>query len=206
LYQISVASPAYDKLEKNAPSFDERVKLIGVLSKTVGRVMVRIQPYIMQFHESILQSLKLFSDQGAYGVVVEALKLNSRREGLEKVTGDWVYPLGRLRIKFQEIKESCQSLGLQFYSGENRLRSMGVSTNCCGTDGLPDFVGNMANANALLAGGEITFTDQMTKVGTGYAMKAIIQTSLMVAVLRENSYKTMMEHFLSLPIYKNLVG
>jgi len=44
-------------------------------------------------------------------------------------------------------------LGLAFYVGENRFRAMGDSLNCCGTDGIPDWVPNRCNLNHLFWGG-----------------------------------------------------
>lgn len=53
--QISCVSKYYDNIEKGAPTYIERLKMIETLSKNVQRVIVRCQPYLPQVKHDVLK-------------------------------------------------------------------------------------------------------------------------------------------------------
>lgn len=174
--QVSMACTEMDSIETAAPGFMERLRGLELLSKSTVRTIVRVQPYIPNYFKSILKNIKLFRDAGAYGVVVEAIKFFDKQPGTVKFFGDNVYPLSVLKPHFFSIKEECHRNGLKFFSGENRLRSMGDSLTCCGCGDLEVFRPNKCNLNyAKLSPQDFVATTAQREPGSGYVYKALTQ-------------------------------
>ena len=105
--QISALCSRYDELEKGAPSFEERLKMIEILSKNVQRVIVRCQPYIHDIYKDIYNNIKLFSECGAYGATFEGMKFLKKKKGLIKCGGDFVQPITILKSDYLKLKDEC---------------------------------------------------------------------------------------------------
>lgn len=150
LMQFTMACSEYDRLEPNAPSFEDRLKIMAKVSPHCTRTVVRIQPYLHQYFDSILASLQRFKDAGAYGVIVESMKWGSKHKGLVKVGGDYTYPLPVILKDFLELKEEAHRVGLKIYAGENRIRRYGDAISCCGNDGMEGFVPITYNMNHMI--------------------------------------------------------
>ncbi len=120
--QISVVCDKYDKIEKGAPSFQERLNMISVLSKKVKRVIVRIQPYMHEVFNDVFENLEKFKNAGAYGVIIEGMKFQKKKPSLIKVGADYTYPYEVIKNDFLKLKEQGHKVGLKVYSGENRTR------------------------------------------------------------------------------------
>ena len=194
VYQVSLVCPEYNKLEPGAPSFEERLKSLAVMSKIAKRVVVRIQPYIIEYHQSILDSIKKFKEVGAYGVVIEGIKLQKKLPGMIKLGNDCVYPIKLLLPKYLEIKEECKKNGLAFFCGENRLRNIGDSLTCCGCEGLEGWKVNKANLNSFLFDKEnYKYTDKMKEKGTATVFSGIHQTSIMGDRFKHCSFEEAMK-------------
>lgn len=178
--QISCVSKHYDNIEKGAPTYIERLKMIETLSKNVKRVIVRCQPYLPQVKHDILKnSLNDFKNSGAYGVIFEGMKYNSGRPKnskyeLERVGGDLCYNKQMLQEHFEMFKTKAHKLGMKFFVGENRLRQMGDSLCCCGCADL--FQVNTFNCNHLLNGDKTEPTESMKVIGTGSIFHALDQS------------------------------
>lgn len=189
--QISLVCPEYNKIELGAPTFEERLKVIKELSK-YKRVNVRIQPYMVEVHESIKHSIKRFAEAGAYGVIVEAMKFAKRGKGLVKVGGDLCYPKGILKEKFAELRDIAHENNIKFYVGENRLRDMGDDLCCCGIDGIKGFKPNKFNLNNIYNGNITDPTNAMTIKGTASTFKGKYQSAGTSQALKNVSYRDMM--------------
>lgn len=189
--QISLVCPEYDKIELGTPTFNERLEMVRTLAK-YKRVNVRIQPYMIETHESTVRSIELMAEAGAYGIIVEGMKFARKKDGLVKVGGDWCYPIDELGERFAEMKATAHRLGMKFYSGENRLRSMGDHINCCGIDGMEGFRGNSFNLNNILNGHVEKPTESMNQKGTASAFQALYQMAGVSQRLKEVSFKDMM--------------
>lgn len=176
--QISMVCGEYDKLEPGAPSFEERVEMARKVAATGIRVNARVQPYMTQVKDSVMDSIEKFADAGVYGVIVEGMKFQRKIKGLEKVGADFVYPMSILKSHFSQIREKTHELGMKFYSGENRLRSMGDSLTCCGIDELDGFRGNSYNLNHILNGDKPILTESMRKPETAEPFKTVDQTTI----------------------------
>jgi len=194
VYQVSMLCSEYDKLETGAPSYEERLKSLKPISKIAKRVIIRLQPYIVDYHKQILANIKRIKDQGIYGVVIEGVKMHKATPGLVKIGADFCYPKKLLEQKFLEIKTECKKYGLAFFCGENRLRYLGDSLCCCGTEGLDGYRHNTANLNHYLYDREnFVFTELMKSPKTATPFRAICQRAGAGRVLAQASYESIME-------------
>ena len=199
--QISLVCPEYDRIELGAPTFDERLEMVRALAK-YKRVNARIQPYMIETHDSTMESICRLAEAGAYGIIVEGMKFARKKSGLVKVGGDWCYPLDELRERFSEMKTEAHRLGMKFYSGENRLRSMGDHLCCCGIDGLEGFRDNNFNLNNIINGHVEKPTEMMLEKGTADSFIAIHQMAGISQALKEVSFRDMMlSEFMNKPDY-----
>lgn len=190
--QISAVCREYDRLEPGAPTFEERLEMIKKISE-FKRVLVRIQPYMVEVHNSVAKNIERFAEAGAYGIIVEGMKFFKSKKGLIKVGGDICYPMQTLKPRFNALKELAHSSGLKFYAGENRLRYMGDSLCCCGIDGLKGFKGNSYNINHFQNGGVEEPTAAMKNKGSAVAFKAISQSTGESKRLNKTSFKKEMK-------------
>ena len=174
--QISAVCSKYDKLERGCPPFLERVEMARTLAPLVPRVIIRMQPYMHEVRKDVLNSLELVADAGVYGVILEGMKFIKKKPGLIKVGGDYCYPKEVLQQDFEQIRDRAHELGLKFFAGENRLRTMGDSLTCCGCDGLEGFRVNKYNLNHLVNGDVQQPTERMTERQTGICFKTLDQT------------------------------
>ena len=152
----------------------ERLEMIRALSKH-KRTIVRIQPYMTEVHNSIMRTIEQFSECGAYGIIVEGMKFLKSKKGLVKVGGDVCYPLQVIEPRFKELKRQAHNFNMKFYSGENRLRSMGDSLCCCGIDGLDGFKYNRYNINHFQNGDVMEPTKAMRTLGSSTVFHSITQ-------------------------------
>lgn len=189
--QISMSGSSYDKLEPGAPSFEERLEMAKTISP-YKRVIARVQPYFVECHSEIMQNIERMANAGIYGIVVEAMKFEKKKDGLVKVAGDFTYPVEVLKLLFMELRDKTHSLGMKFYCGENRLRDLGDSLSCCGIDGLEGFQGNTYNLNHLMNGERIQATENMKSIGTAGCFQALHQDTGINKALKRESFESMM--------------
>ena len=188
-----MADKAYDIIETGAPSFNTRLKSLSKMAKVAKRVIIRIQPYIIQYHKQILGNLELLANEGVYGVVVEGYKPFTKTPGMIKQGFDYVYPIKDIKPKLLEIKAKCHNLGLKFFSGENRLRYLGDSLTCCGSEGLKGFKSFKANANQYLYDKKnYRFTKAMKEPGSAMCFANIIQKTICKKYFKKISLKEAM--------------
>ena len=186
--QISMACSSYDKLEPGAPTFEQRLEMIKILKGKAKKVICRIQPFICNVGNEIINNIHRMAEAGADGVTVEAMKFKKKKPGLVRVGGDYTYPTNILLGYYTRIKEQCHSNGIEFYCAENRLRKLGNSTACCGCGDLSGFTGNSFNAVSLFNGSNAKPTNKMLQVGTASCFKAIHQDTLGAIMLRNKSF------------------
>lgn len=192
--QLSMISPKYDKIEPNAPPYSERLKMLEKITPRCKRTIVRLQPYTPDVLEDILNSLSKYADMGVYGVTVEGLKVWYAHKGLVRVAGDYTYPKAILESHYRKIRSEAHKVGLKFFAGENRLRNMGDSLCCCGSEGVEGFIENRSNLNHYFFG-NLAFTERMDVPGTAYAFKSLFQDTLSTNILKTKSYSEMMQKF-----------
>lgn len=190
--QVSCVCDKYDKLEKGAPPFEERLNMIRVLSQNARRVIVRVQPYVPDVYKDVKANIKRFAEGGAHGVVFEGMKFVNKKDGLVRVGGDMVIPYERLKRDFERLKQECHEQGISFYSGENRLRSMGDSLTCCGIDNLEGFRPNTFNLSHLLNGDIQQPTEAQKQKDTAQCFHAIYQSAGYSRIINGQSFEQCM--------------
>ena len=183
-----MVSPQFDKIETGCPSFAERLEIIKKITPRVKRIIVRIQPYMTEVKNDVLEVLPYYAQCGVYGIILEGMKFKAKKQGLIKLAGDYVYPYQLLKSHFIEIRERAHALGLKFYAGENRLRETGDSLTCCGIDGMEGFIPNTFNLNHLLNGDTPQPTAAQQKQKSGVCFTALCQTTLKTAHMRTGSF------------------
>ncbi len=206
--QISLTTRRFvEAFEPGAPSYDERLEIARKVVPNVKRLMIRVQPYTPETKGEILAALSTWAELGAYGIILEGLKLLKKKPPCtERVAGDFCIPLKTLKKQFQEIKDECHRVGLKFFCGENRLRSMGDSLCCCGVDGIEGWQVNKANLNHIYFDEQVKFTDRMKSPATGSAFRGMCQATVTGRILRNNSFKQNMTAYAKDKIGREIYG
>ena len=190
--QISMVSSFYDRIEPGAPTFEQRLQIVRAVAPKVKRVIIRVQPYLTEVYDDLIQNLPRFKEAGAYGITIEGMKFIRKKSGLVKVGADFVYPIKLLQTHFEDIKDKSHASGLKFYCAENRWRTLGDDMACCGINGLDGFIPNTFNLCHLMNGDKVAGTQQMNAVGTAGCFKAIYQNAGSSQYLQKQSFQSMM--------------
>lgn len=190
--QFSAASPQYDKIERGAATFAQRIEAAAKITP-YKRVNIRIQPFIPAIFGDVLREIKQFAEVGVYGVIVEGMKFTTSKPGTIRHCSDFVFPTKALLPQFEAIRETCHKHGLRFYCGENRLRSMSDDLCCCGIDGLGWRV-NTANLNHILFDPDsVNMTDKMRVKGNTRVFDAITQSTIAATRHRLMTFEEIMK-------------
>lgn len=190
--QISMACSKYDKFEKGAPPFEDRLKVLEAVSPSCKRALVRIQPYFTDVLQDVLNNLPRFKAAGAHGVIIEGMKFIKPKAGLLKCGGDYVYEKAVLQRHFEKIRAGAHANGLAFYVAENRLRSMGDSMTCCGCEGVEGFTPNRFNLERIYNMVDFAPTSTMCKRGTAKCFNSVWQRAGVSQALKEHSFAEVM--------------
>lgn len=197
--QISMCCSGYDKMERGAPNFNQRLKMAKVISDAGMRVVARCQPFMPEYGEEIIKAVGLMAQAGIHGVVVEGLKAfeGEMPAGMVKVAGDTCYPLTTLTPWFKRIRDAAHAGGMKFYAGENRLRAMGDSLCCCGCEDVEGFEPNRYNLNHLLYddGKPCRPSPAQAEPGTADVFASLSQDSTSHYVLKGVPFATVMKEF-----------
>ena len=205
--QISMASPQYDEIEKGAPSYYDRLKVLKVVAQNTKRAIVRVQPYTERIHAFLVEEgLKDFRNNGAYGIVIEGIKSSVKAKGLVKIGSDFVYDEEFLKQKFIEIKRISHGIGLKFFCGENRLRYLGDSLTCCGCDGVEGFMPNKSNLNYHFWGGGIKYNTAMEAHGSGGCFAAFVQSWELGQYVFKSTYRELMDSSKDVKTFRAILG
>jgi len=156
----------------------------------------------------VIKNIPRLAEAGVYGIVIEGMKFCKGKKGMVKIGGDSCYTLSVLRLHFDEIKLNCHRNGMKFYSGENRLRAMGDSMTCCGTDGLEGFKENDYNLCMLLNGKSPQPTENMRRIGTGGCFQSLNQAAGINKKINNQSFYGLMQEELinKTDYYKKMFG
>ncbi len=194
--QISVACKEYDSLESGAPKFEERVKTVEKLNSKAKRVIIRIQPYFPVYFSEIKENLKVFSDAGAYGIIIEGFSTRRKKkctDGMEWNGSRYQYSVEILSEHFKEIKKEAHKCGLKFFCGETRLQFLGDDLTCCGTLGLSNFVPNKYNLPHMAYDKNYPApTKAMKRPGTARPFRSVNQSTEWYNKIKDASFEEMM--------------
>lgn len=207
--QISLVCSKYDKIESGCPPFEDRLKIIEKVSKKAKRVIVRIQPYMLEVYDDVHANLERFAKAGAYGVIIEGMKFRKKKPGLIKVGGDMVYPYELIEEHFLKLQKRAHEVGLRIYAGENRIRKLGDHLTCCGIEELDGFKPNTYNLNHILNGDVgVKPTAAQTTSGTATCLTSLHQDTIHHRLFEDKSYAEIMmyEYKLNEQKLKNTFG
>lgn len=197
--QISAACKEYDVLEPGAPSFEERIKAIEKLRGRTKRVNVRIQPYLPRYFKQIKESLKVFSDAGVYGIIIEGFSTRRKKKCIDDMEWNgsrFQYPVELLSEHFKEIREEAHRQGLKFFCGETRLQFLGDDLTCCGTLGLDSFIPNKYNLPNMAYDKDFPEpTEAMKNPQTARSFRSVNQSTEWYNKVKEKSFVEMMEDY-----------
>lgn len=175
--QFSACCKSYDAIETGASTFEERLEAARLISP-YRRVVIMCQPYMPKYRDEVLKAIDLFHEAGAHGCIFEGIKFQKKIEGTFRLQGDNVYPSNLYKQHFKLFKDKLHSLGMKFYSGENRLRAMSDELCCCGVEGLGWKV-NTANINHWLYDREnFKYEESQTKPDTAETFKTLLQSAI----------------------------
>ena len=139
--QISMVCSEYDKLERGAPPYEERLACAAKMAKVVPRVVARWQPlYIekrpgLDLRKSNAEFPRLKA-AGVYGICVALIEQPRKLPPhLIVKTGKYYSYHPMLRdLVYKQIREKCHKNGLVFLTNDWPILS--DSLECCGTEGL----------------------------------------------------------------------
>ena len=191
--QVSMACSKYDKLEKGAPSYEERLKAITFLSDKVPRIVVCVVPYFPDCHKQIMAEIPRYAEAGAYAVMVGSYITKKKTKGMTRYGGNYFFPLELLVPKYREIKQECHKYGLQNVFCEDGMGHWTDECGCCATNGLEGFRRNKYNTN-YLALDDIPPepTEAMKRTDTYRPFKAIGQNQIFAKTVEGKSFADLM--------------
>lgn len=175
--QFSACCPEYDEMEQGASTFEERLEAAKAISP-YKRVVIRCQPYIPSHFEHVLAAIDAFHEAGVHGCIFEGIKYQKHVEGTIRLQNDSVYPSDLYKKHFTQFKMKLHGLGMKFYCGENRLRSMSDELCCCGVEGM-GWKLNTANLNHYLFDRKnFHYEESQKQPVTAYPFKTICQNAI----------------------------
>lgn len=197
--QFSACSPRFDAIERGASPFKERVRAAGEIAK-YKRVNIRVQPYIPAIFKDVLDAIRIYSDIGVHGIIIEGMKYQQNKvPGLIPHKSDFVYPVQTLLPQFLAIKDAAHKAGLKFYCGENRLRSISDELCCCGIEGM-GWQAHEANMNHYLFDPNgVRYTDREKQPATGRIFGDLYQTTILHHKYHDMSFADAMNDALRNP-------
>jgi hypothetical protein len=158
-----VSQSLAEQYEPNAPSFRDRFAMLYGLSKSVRRLIVRCQPFLVEQLDNVISMIPAYASSGVYAILVGAMTFKDRQVNANMKVGDgWCYDYGVLYQSLVMIRECCHEYGLVFLTNEMDYANMSDSDTCCGCEGLEGFHVNTSNFNHL----PIVFREKMKEKGT----------------------------------------
>lgn len=191
--QVSMACSKYDKLETGAPTYEERLNAISLLSDKVKRVIVRVRPYFPDCHKDIISQIPRWKEAGAYGVSIGSFITKKKTKGMKRYGNNYMFPLELLETKYAEIKRLCHENGLRFFCCEEGMECTGDDLTCCGTECLEGFNPNRYNLSHLAYDEDTPkATEAMKKSNTYRPFKAIGQNQIFAKKIYGKSFEELM--------------
>ena len=201
--QVSMACSRYDKLEPGAPSYEDRLNAVQILTGDVEesgirRVIARIQPYFPDAHKEILNELPRMKSAGVFGILIEGYRSMIKQKGMEKRGGKLhKFPTELLKKRFYEIKEKCHEVGLEFTCVEENLDWMSDNLTCCGTANMENigFIPTPYNIARIAYDDNAAPTEAMQKLGTTRPFKCIRQSQKWALFVKDKTYAEMIDYY-----------
>ena len=193
--QISMTSPILDRFEPGAPTFREKLKMIEKIRPNCRRVIVRMQPYIREAKQDVLDELQTLKNLGVHGVILQGMEFKKKAKGLVKRGNKYQYPLEMLASDLVQIREKAWEVGLKYYAGDPDLRFMGDDLCCCGVGDI--YKTNKVTEERYYQGLELPFTDKMKEKGNALCWRAMKMNTAWGELCKKSSYEDMFYRIIS---------
>ena len=159
----SMVCNRYDKIEPNAPKYEDRLKAMEQLSKVVKRTIVRVQPYFLDAFKAVMEEIPRWAKAGIQGILIDGFCAQTKHPQMVRIGGFYFFSNDDLHKHFVKIKAKCHEYGLEFTCTEDGLQWMSDNTTCCGTAGLDGFTPHTYNSDHIAAG-DAVLTESMKQV------------------------------------------
>lgn len=159
----SMVCSRYDKIEPNAPKYEDRLKAMEQLSKVVKRTIVRVQPYFLDAFKAVMEEIPRWAKAGIQGILIDGFCAQTKHPQMVRIGGFYFFSNDDLYKHFVKIKDKCHEYGLEFTCTEDGLQWMSDNTTCCGTAGLDGFTPHTYNSDHIAAG-DAVLTESMKQV------------------------------------------
>ncbi len=195
LVQVSMLCSEYDKFEKGAPPYEERLVMLRKFVQNSKRVIVRMQPFMYEYKKQILAEVKRMAATGIYAINMEMMR-SKKKLSKRMVTFGSIYSYTERdeRQITMLLREECHKNGIKFFNSDFSKALSDDDQVCCGTYGLEGFKPNFYTAERMIHFPKTVPppTEQMKKVGTAYCFKACYQGVGMAALVRSKSFAEIM--------------
>ena len=94
--------------------------MMRVLAPVVKRLVVRVQPYVLEVERDVIKSMDLYSKIGVYGIVIEGMKYKTKRKDTVRFEGDNVINFDMLKSSLNRVKSAAHEAGLVHIINELR--------------------------------------------------------------------------------------
>lgn len=134
--QVSMVSKDHSiQWESAAPQYRDRFEMLYKLSKRVKRLIVRCQPFMIDYVDEILDVIPAYASSGVHSLLVSGMSLPSKYGLINEWHGNgYVYPADVLKDYLVAIRDCCHSNDVGFLTNEHDFRGMSDSHSCCGQE------------------------------------------------------------------------
>lgn len=187
--QCSMSCSKYDKLEKGAPTYKERLAAMDFLKDKVPRTIARVSPYFPDCHKEICAEIPNMAKSGIHGISISSLITKKKTKGMKRYGTNYMFDLDLLAPKYRQLKQICHDNGMKFYCCEDGLEHWSDSLSCCGTDGLDGFTPNTYNVGHIAIDSKTPEpTEAMKRNDTYRPFKAIGQSQVFAQKVYNKSF------------------
>jgi len=190
LVQVSMTSKSFSEhYEPNAPSYRDRFKMLYTLAHNVKRLVIRSQPFMVEFTDELIRMIPAYKASGVYALLVGGISLRKPIMDISIRTGaGYTCPPDLLRPPLREIRDCCHSNGLVFLTNELECGDLSDSTTCCGCEGLEGFKVNQCNLSYEF---EKYVTPSMSMMGSAQCFRSGTRDSR----FKERTYLDVLRQF-----------
>jgi len=190
IIQISMVTKQFAlKYESNAPTFRDRFAMLYRLSKNVKRLVVRVQPFVVEYLDELLLMIPRYKASGVYALLVGGISLRRPSGSISYHIGDgYVQSDNAFHQSLVMIRQCCHDNDLVFLTCESNAMDLSDSLTCCGCEGLEGFKVNQCNLSYDF---EKYITSSMSMTGSAQCFRSGTRDSR----FKERTYLDVLRQF-----------
>lgn len=117
--QMSLVCDKMDSLEPNAPSFNERLDALKIISGVATRTIARMQPIFYEYRKEALRNIEKFKEAGAYGILVGMPRLKKPIGACNsKINFTYFTPSDKIISTYEALRTEAHKHGLVFNASD----------------------------------------------------------------------------------------